>query len=323
MLTPITALTWRFGEGVNQMMFYSHWSAAEIWGIPHLDKYYPEKMNGVEHVTVTTHTERFSYSDKKTDLCSVKLPIGAVKYVRGKYVASPEMTFTQLCNDVENVQVAIMIGNHMCSRGPNGEKPLTSVYKLKKFLSKVHYLRGRPRALEAVERINPNFRSIMEVSLQMALCLPHTLGGLCFQSLNLVNCSIAITEDEARQMGQIELFLKPDLCDEKKKVIIEFQSKRYHSSPEAIARDDLRRTILEAKGYTVIYVYARDLYNLELFAILCKRIAKALKKTINFTCNNYAVNFEKQRALLPDFCCDDDRDMYYFFNEIHSREPVQ
>ncbi len=222
-------------------------------------------------------------------LLTADLPDGAFWQADdGTICASPELMFAQLCQDCEGILDAILIGNLMCAvRG--GEPALTTVERLRDFVSQLRFVRGKARALDALTYVKNGYRSPMEVVGHMQFSLPHHLGGMCLQALSQVNALIWISSQDATALGQRDRCVHPDFYAPANRVIVEYQSKQHHSAPTEIVHDDRRKAILERMGYQVFFVRARDLYNLSRFHALCKKVARAMKKTIKVVSKKFLV----------------------------------
>ena len=281
------------------MILLSHWSAARLWNIPYATSYFRQLFTNHNFYTVTTKEEKYLVGPENCEVCKILPAEGSAASLWGHHVVSVEHLFLQLCHLLGDALPSILMGCLLCSRGPNGEPPLTTVEKLSEYALKANYINGRPRALYALTYIKNGFESPMEILVYMTFSLPCRLGGLGFTDLNLVSCVIAITQEEADELGQKSLYLKVDLCDEIHKRIVEYDGVLYHSTPAQKEHDEIRRKILRKYGY-VVHVITRDvLADYAQIGTICDNMADDINRRVRIRTPKFEPYFRYIRSLCP------------------------
>jgi hypothetical protein len=133
------------------------------------------------HVLASDHSLRRSSKNLVPHIWKGPLPQGSIRDTgKGFYVCSPELTFIQMAN-ILSLPKLIELGFMFCGiyTISNEEilpsKPLTTIARLRTFLSKMHRVQGVKKATQALHYIVENSASPMESILTMLLCLPYKL----------------------------------------------------------------------------------------------------------------------------------------------------
>ncbi len=338
------------------MKFFGSWEAFTFYFLPFRDSVFTKYCERSKEIYVTTDAERHAMiREKKSQIKEIKkislkdrarvalakgkgkkkkkartassyvhlhsTPLPAGSFIRGgdgRLYACPELAFVQMCYDCLNIHEAIMIGNCLCQNRGLGMAPLTTVAKLRAYVEQLGMVRGKTRAMDALTYLKDNYRSPMEVKGHMALALPHHLGGLGLSKFSEINMMFRISQEEADALGQKMPCLMPDFCYPEGKIAGEYQSKAFHSTPEAKKHDQKRKKTFEQNGFRVFFMEARDFYNPKRFDKLCREIAKAMGKTIRIISKNFDEMQAQLRSYLPgldpgpllepNYCLEDFRD---------------
>lgn len=231
-----------------------------------------------------------------THLCGLDLPSGAVLKHRGKYIASPELVFLELANELDFHQL-ILLGIQMCSHPP-GEpsKAVSSKKKLEAFIKKTSRHYGYRNAMRAVKYIEDGSASIMESIVFLILTLPNLLGGFglngaCF------NNEIYLNHDAAQRLGQNRCFV--DLYYSEARLAIEYDSFTHHNSAAAQGKDLSRATALERQGIDTMRLGTTMFYNKKEFDEFILNLASRLGKRIRIRTNKFEKEHNNLRSLMP------------------------
>lgn len=297
------------------MIMQSHWTAARRWKVPYLKQFFKRYASTLRrYYTVTKTSEKHQVSGI-CEVCKILPDEGSAVSLNGETVVSVELLFLQLCFFLGDALPAILLGCLLCMRGPHGEPPLTSVSKLRAYALKASYICGRPRALYALTYIKDGFESPMEILTYMILCLPYRLGGHGFTDLNLVNTLIPISQAEAALLGLKHAFLRPDLCDLKHRIIVEYDGYLHHHTEADREYDELRRAILRSKGFTVIVLTKEDLFSFDKLTKLRDKLAWMYERRIRIRTPKFLPYFAFHRRQLPRAQGDSHKD---FDTYVHS-----
>jgi len=222
-------------------------------------------------------------------------------FIRGDkelVVSSPELCFLQMASELNFVDL-IKLGYEFCGnyrldklsepeQGFRKDIPLTSVAALKFYLNKAAGLKGRKNASKALRYIADGAASPMEPVLAMMLTLPYRLGGYGFEMPRL-NYPIEI--GPKTQLSRSKITYYGDLYWPGARVDIEYDSDAFHSTPDRIAADSIRRTTLNSTGVTVITVSRKQIISnsrmREVAKVLSKKLGKRLQPPMpEFTTRN-------------------------------------
>lgn len=278
---------------------FSHFSAAEIWGIPNIcaiiDFGIAEK--GPADVTVSGQNERFRMNGKWVHSCGLALPPGAITFRNGRTVSSPELLFLELAGKL-SIHQLILLGLQLCSYPPGlSTEAITSKQKLLRFLEKTSGHRGRRKALRAVKYVENGSASIMESIAYMILTLPHALGGYGLNGA-VFNHEIKLKSVYARtRLGQSRCFA--DLYYKKAKLAVEYESFAYHSSPSEQGKDILRSAALERQGIDVMHFSTIQLYDIASCRDFAWNLAARLGKRMQIRSKAFDEMHKRLRAFLP------------------------
>lgn len=129
-------------------------------------------------------------------------------------------------------------------------RPLVSLGELRSYATAARACgaRGAARVIRALDLVVPGSNSPRETDVALVLKLPRSRGGIAFPGFTL-NARVRLPE-RAQRIASIRE-LRPDFHWAKWLLAMEYESDRYHLSPEAMKRDERRRRALEAAGYTV------------------------------------------------------------------------
>jgi hypothetical protein len=278
--------------------FVSHYTALKNWNIPYLDKVLSHEImtSDIIEYTVTSIKERRRRKGEKYHLCTTKLPNGAVKNVDGERRASPELAFLQVANDLD-IQTLILLGMQFCSHPPgHPEAALTTKQKLHDFAMKAEWIRGRRNALRAIRYIADGSHSIMESESYLNMTLPYNLGGFLLKGA-VLNQKVPLDKRSAKQLKQENCYV--DICYEKSKIAVEYNSLERHNTAQEQSRDVLRAAALERQGYKVIFLTPYQLYNEFMFREFIYDLAKGLGKRIRIRSKKFLKMRAALRRLLP------------------------
>ena len=109
--------------------------------------------------------------------------------------------------------------------------------------------RGSRLAVDALKYVVPNSNSPRETDVAIILMLPRSMGGFDMPGF-VMNPSIKLSDRLAAIVGSDTL--RPDFFWPDKRVILEYESRKYHRTPAAINRDERRRRAFESEGYRVM-----------------------------------------------------------------------
>ncbi|MGI6106112.1 MAG: hypothetical protein ACOYD7_08030 [Raoultibacter sp.] len=217
----------------------------------------PGEVNQPFHCLVAEKELRRFNKDVVCHVWTSPLPKGSVYNIgRGVYACSPELCFVQMARNMSLLQL-IKLGYELCGlytvseEGLFQAQPLTTVDKLKSFISKAGGVRGTKKASKALQYVRDNSASPMETCLAMLLSLPYRLGGYGFEKL-ILNHPIQTTE-----LTCGVLLPKTYICDlfwPDAGLAIEYDSDQYHTKSDQIAHDSIKRTDLGVVGIKVISV---------------------------------------------------------------------
>lgn len=259
------------------------WSLAPEWVTPQF--LLPE--NGILHTLALSGRESKRTTTHYSHLCTGALPRGALYALNDDtYVCSPEFVFIQLAQSLNLVQL-VAFGCELCGtfafnesleRGfRNRTNPLVSLAQLRQFVESAHGMRGRKRALIAIQFIVENAASPMEATCALLISLPYRLGGYSLPKL-LLNTRIDIPH------RLHPLFPKGycivDFRIPKTKFVLEYLGTHDHANSSSLQADRGRTAALREMGYEVVELTSQQVWNLAAFEIIAKQISKAANKRI-------------------------------------------
>lgn len=276
----------------------SHFSAALIWDIPYIESVLGLKANetGLVDITVLGQNARYQAKNKKIHSCDLPLPVGAIKSLSGKMVASPELLFLELASKL-SIHRLILLGLQLCSHSPgNPYEAITTKQKLYKFLEKTPWHYGHRKAMRAVKYVENGSASIMESITYMILALPHSLGGYGLNG-TIFNYEILVKSKARMRPGQVRCFT--DLYYKKAKLAVEYDSFAYHNSPSDQGKDVVRSALLERQGVKVMHLSTIQLYDKDACRVFSYNLAVRLGKRIQIRTKKFDQMHALLRELLP------------------------
>lgn len=277
-------------EELVMIKYISHFSALQIWNVPYLknvfgEKYVKEREANLKlDITVSDRRARFSRDGCKIHSCCMELPRNAIVKRNGQLVASPELTFLQLSNELD-LQQLIFLGLIMCSyKVGQSTTAITTKRKLEMLLQKTSKHRGNAKAVRALKHVEEGAASIQEMVAFMIITLPHILGGYgingaCF------NREILLNKDSQKFLNQKRCYA--DIFFEEEKLDIEYDSQTHHNNPTAQGKDRKRASALESQGIDVISFTTIQLYEMDSCKKVVMNIAKRLGRRIQIRTNKF------------------------------------
>lgn len=279
--------------------YLSHFSAAVFWNIPYNEVIFGSKIEKTNQVdfTVTKSCERIQKKDHIIHLCRAPLPAGSVVVKNGNKIASPELLFLQLADNLD-IHRLILLGLQLCSHPPgNPSDAITTKQKLKTFLGKVSGYHGLKKAVRAVNYIEDGSASIMESIVYMILTLPHALGGYGLGNA-LFNYEIRLNDQAGKRLGQKRCFA--DLYYKQAKLAVEYESFAFHNSPSVQGRDMMRAATLDRQGVKVMSLSTIQLYDKDACEDFACNLASRLGKRLQIRTKKFGEMQVLLRALLPE-----------------------
>ncbi len=278
--------------------YISHFSASKIWNVPCIEAVLGNTSTGTDttHVTVSRHNMYSSNNRNEIHSCTLALPDGAVLTQNGRAVASPELMFLELSNEL-SIHRLILLGLQLCSH-PHGcpAEAITTKQKLNGFIVKACGHRGRRKAMRAVKYVENGSSSIMESLAYMILTLPHALGGYGLNGV-VFNYKVELKGGTGKHLQQNRCFI--DLYYKEAKVAVEYDSFAFHNSPREQGRDAMRSAILEKHGVDVMHMNTIQLYNREACRDFADNLAAHLGKRMQIRSKKFDEMHMLIRELLP------------------------
>ena len=281
--------------------YLSFYSAAAAWNIPYIEVVLGAEMAKaglVEDITVLERKKRLSGTNRvKVHLCELELPSGALVVMKGRLVASPELLFLEFAR-LLHIHRLILLGLQLCSHPPGiPAEAISSVQKIRTFLTKTSRHFGHPRAVRAVKYIGDGSASIMESIVYMMLTLPHNLGGYALKGA-VFNPEIRLKSESGKYLGQKRCFA--DLYYQAAKLLVEYESFSFHSKPAEQSKDAMRSVLLEKQRFEVRQLNTYQLYHAEAFHDFAHNLASRLSKRMNIRTRKFNEMHKLLRQLLPD-----------------------
>ena len=216
------------------------------------------------HVTVSARMKRCpdEVAPHRSQFKLVGRPFCRV--ASGIYAPCPELCFVQVANNLD-LHELVKVGNALCGtffidpKARNGlgkRRPLTSVRRIGAFIGRNPGILGAKPARRALGLMVDGAASPPEVFLAMALGLPYRFGG--YQLPGIAANRRIKPSSKARAIAHRNT-LVPDILCESSRLDIEYDSNTEHASAAQLTRDAQKRLALEADGYKVITVTARQI----------------------------------------------------------------
>ncbi len=218
---------------IPQTAFFSHSTAALLWGAP-----LPWALESERrlHVAVPAPHARLHSRDVVGHRLDVRA--GEVTVWAGLPVSSPARTWLDLATQLELGDL-VAVGDYLI----NARAPFASRMDLAVLLGKSTGVRGVQLARRALELLSDRAESRPESLLRVIL----VTGGLSVPDVN----HTLVDSDTGRHV-------RPDLIFRAERLIIEYQGD-YHRTRAQWRKDMTRRSRLEARGWRVMEVGADDL----------------------------------------------------------------
>ena len=247
------------------------------------------------HVLVGSDNARKLNRNLHCHISSGEFPNGSfVRLDSGLTISSPELCFLQMADELSLIDL-VALGYELCGayrldwessegKGFRGDLPLTSVVSLSSYIARAAGLKGRKKAQKALRFIIDGSASPMETILSMLLTLPYRLGGYGFTK-PLLNYRVEAPVDVGKSTSKSTGKSKHYYCDlywADKKVDVEYDSDAYHTGPERIAQDAIRRNALSGMGVTVVTVSRRQVIEASKMRELAKLLSKLLRKRLQY-----------------------------------------
>lgn len=234
---------------------------------------------------VATRYRHCNYKNKNIQFhyLSGGYPKGSfLKYNIEIFVASPELTFLQMANRLDLLELA-MLGLEYCGTYSISSlvaegfiyniKPLTNRTRLKNYLKYFYKrnpnYRGIRKAIKALDLIIDNSASPQESKFIIKLFGPRHLGAYGVKNL-VSNCEIKLSRGAAKILGRYSI--KPDLSCLKTKIALEYQSKMFHNNAEQFEIDKVRSAALTYDGWTVFNIVPSQLKNISSFHEIATKV---------------------------------------------------
>lgn len=181
-----------------------------------------------------------------------------LKYDDTVYISSPQLLFCQLASTL-TVEQLMIVGMEMCGTySPASSSPegfvynipqLTTALKIRTYVKRIaKWQRNYPgikNALTVSSLLINNAASPQESILYLKLSTPRHLGG--YEILGLEANNKIELSSQAREVLKYPT-IKPDLCNKKTKVAIEYDSNTYHDNIKQNEKDKMRASALQYDG---------------------------------------------------------------------------
>ena len=218
------------------------------------------------HLLTACRQDRRKHPAIHAHLLSRKLPPCALCAIdEGVWVVSAEFAYLQAClpgRDLPNIELAHELSgtyalNNAALPCRFHCQPVTSTDRLGEFLQNMACYRGIPAVKRALVCGADGLASPRESELFLLLTLDIEAGGYGLPSPE-VNGVVSVAGTPADVLTRASHY-EVDLVWLAKKVVVEYDGFDDHeSTPEKVAADKERRSVLAAMGYTVIVVTKRD-----------------------------------------------------------------
>ena len=253
------------------------------WQVPFIDAHFdlPTLAGPKVHTTVFNYSDRYQNKEHQVHYCKLRVPPKYVVYdaERGVHVASPELAFLQVAQDLD-ILGAILLATLLCAF-PDGlfSQPLTTVKKLLDCAQRMSGHRGRRRALRALRYAADGCNSPREAIVFMLLSLPNALGGLNLRGLRF-NHKIVLKQADVGA-GESGVFYG-DFVLPSERLVIEYDGITHHGSKEAQIADSRRALRLSRENFAVVSMttlHAENPSDFELFArdLLCRKLGRRIR----------------------------------------------
>ena len=224
----------------------------------------------------------------------------------GIHVVSPELCLVEICQNRTFVQ-ALEIGMEFCgtyalrSDDPDDtgrrDYALMDADAFRKHLELWSGLHGLRQARKVARYLVNGSASPMETKLYLLLYLPQKYGGLNFPAPEL-NPELDVPQEWQTVLRKVKI--RPDLLWRKAGLVVEYDGE-YHLDQDQRLSDEIRKTVLETMGYTVLQLKKRQVYNPLAFDNVVQLLARKLGKRLREpTLSQVYAREVLRRELLPD-----------------------
>lgn len=217
-----------FESRMTASQFFSHVTAAELYGIP-----LPRTLesSGRLHVSVAPP----QHPPRSLGVIGHRVAVSSeVRTYRGHRVTSPELTWCQLAL-VLGVDDLVVAGDFLVRR----KRPLSTLAKLTAAIATLGDGRGAKAARCALARVRAGTDSPRETRLRLLIVageLPEPLIGYVVKDADGF------------------FVATPDLAYVRERIAIEYEGDHHRTDPRVYAEDIERRELLEDAGWLVIRV---------------------------------------------------------------------
>lgn len=212
-------------------------------------------------------------------------------------IPKPELLFCQMSRLLSFEQLCLL-GMEMCGTYTfdnnrheqirHDVRPLSNsrnILNYAKHLQKnYNNFQGIRKALQAAQIVADNSASPQESKLFIMLCSSHKYGGYSISNM-ILNHEIILSKKAQQIAGQN--CIKPDICNLKNKVSIEYDSNQYHDNMKQNEKDKRRYDAMYHDGWKVFNIVPSQLYNDIIFNHLALDILKANKQTTRIRFKNF------------------------------------
>ena len=217
------------------------------------------------------------------------------------WVSSPELCFCQMASTLPLIDL-VKRGFELCARfsiNPftrdiERSDPLTTTRSLADYCARYGSRKGADRARMALQYVLDGAESPMEIAVAMLLTLPKRHGGYGIGGAVLND----IVKLPRRTRTGATITYRGDLVWRRARLVVEYDSKLFHESPESIERDSLRRNNLLDGGWKVITLTREHVRNHVSLDETAAQIARAAGIRNPGVPKNYAKAREALRKLL-------------------------
>ncbi|MDO5650016.1 MAG: hypothetical protein Q4G11_05370 [Gallicola sp.] len=280
------------------MQYLSHWAALRFWKVPYLKSIFKFEMQQVHfsEYTAFSREDRYPNKGRLVHLWSTPVPDNWKIRLKGIAVVAPELAYVQLAAQLDNIKL-ILLGMLMCAL-PNetGQKPVTNKQRMIRRIGTLPNVKGKAKALLALQYVEDQCRSPLEALLHMILSLPHSLGGYHLTGF-IFNHEIIYCPENAKSVGKKNGFA--DLFHRLMNLILEYDSKEFHSDPESLAYDAKRTTAMIREGYDIYHIRTEQFYDEEKFVIYMHNVADKLGVRVRIRNKSFKRMNARIRSLFP------------------------
>lgn len=233
-------------------------------------------------VAASSGNSRRNSKRVKTTLHAASSPAHQYMKIReGLFAARPELCLMQLaerCSQMELIYKAnVLAGCFTFTQQEHFQPrwPSTSQSAIKQFLERCGKCNGKGALVKAAPYVIDCSYSPMETVLALLLCLPQRHGGygIPLPTLNQKVKLASLRGDDVPTQT-----FRPDLLWDEHRLIIEYDSAKWHADERKAASDATRRNMLICNGYTVLSMTPEQLFNLSIMDELGCYLAKVLKR---------------------------------------------